>query len=56
MSSGYIFKKMVKNMKINGVNVKNMTNDQINSFIKQLYHIIFIVSSIYYILSRTSTL
>ena len=24
-------------MEINGVNVKNMTNDEINSFIKQLY-------------------
>ena len=28
---------MVKVMEINGVNVKNMTNDEINSFIKQLY-------------------
>ena len=24
-------------MEINGVNVKNMSNDEINSFIKQLY-------------------
>ena len=29
---------MVKNMEIDGINVKNMTNDEINSIIKKLYH------------------
>ena len=37
MSSGYIFKKMVKNMKIKDVDTENMTNDEINSLIKKLY-------------------
>ena len=37
MSSGYILKKMVKNMKIKDADTENMTNDEINSLIKKLY-------------------